>query len=188
VLARKVKHACQRLLHGWCDVSSTAHTVTGAEQSRLRRGQGTPAEGAGVAPSADALDRFAQRAEAELMAGAPRAPAGSEESDGAADEEEAAPAPAPTDAAAAQGMAALAAALGRLLTSRVRTWRRPRAPRRLLGGLRRVRCNVLVAAPAGRRKCACLDCMRPQYAVNVVSPCASSNRGFTLRFARITGM
>jgi hypothetical protein len=75
---------------------------------------------------------------------APQAPAESEQSDGAADEEEAAPAPAPAAAADAQGKAALAAALGRLLTSRVRTWRRPRA-RWLLGCLRCVPCNALAA-------------------------------------------
>lgn len=82
--------------------------------------QGTPAEEAGLAPGAAALQRFSERAEGELLAAVPAAPVQQEEEeeeeDGQEEDGERARQRALAAAAVAE-KAALAAALGRLVTS-----------------------------------------------------------------------
>ena len=85
--------------------------------------QGTPAEEAGLVPGAAALQRFSERGEAELLAAVPAAPAQHEEEEEGEDGQEEGGERAHQRALAAAAVAekaALAAALGRLVTSQAR--------------------------------------------------------------------
>ena len=81
--------------------------------------QGLPAEEAGLAPSSLTLQRFSERAEGELLAAVTAAPSQEEEEEEDEDEDMRVRQRALAAAAVAE-KAALAAALGRLVTSQAR--------------------------------------------------------------------